>query len=115
MSRYQPYNARETTRRMVDTLLHSTSIPFAIVTGTSAVVVAFLSWEALRQSLIGRLVALLPLSMALATGYHVAALVGRPASVPLEAIQSAVYTAIALLALSLVLTHRRIRRDATGR
>lgn len=55
---------------MLDVALYRLSIPFAIVTGTGAGILAVLSWEVLRDSPFGTPLKLLVLVMVIVTAYH---------------------------------------------
>lgn len=55
---------------MMDVILYRMSIPFAIVTGTGAGILAVLSWTVLRDSPFGTTLKLVALVMSVVTAYH---------------------------------------------
>lgn len=96
---------------MTDSLLHALSVPFAIVTGTGAGLLAVLSWEIFRESPFGRVIALVSLIMATITIYHVVLLAVGPDRLLLEALRSGAYTIVAVFVLAAIRSHRTVQQD----
>lgn len=97
--------------RMTDTLLHTLSVPFAIVAGTGAGVLALLSWEIFRESPFGTVIGLVSLVMSTITIYHVVLITIGPESLFLQALRSTAYTIIAIFILLAINGHRRVVRN----
>ncbi len=95
---------------MTDTFVHALGVSFAIVAGTGAGILALLSWEIFRESPFGTVIALASVSMSISTIYHVVLLVVGSESLPLRALRSSGYTAVALFVLITIRRHRRLRR-----
>ena len=93
---------------MTDTVLHALSVPFAIVAGTGAGVLALLSWEIFRESPFGTVIGLVSLVMSTITIYHVVLIAVGPESLLLEALRSVAYTIIAVFILLAIRGHRRV-------
>lgn len=96
---------------MTDSLVHALGVPFAIVAGTGAGVLAVLSWEIFRESPFGTVIALVTVVMSLVTVYHVVALTVGPGSLLLRVLRSVAYTAIAVFILFAIRGHRRLQRS----
>lgn len=96
---------------MTDTAIHILSVPFAIITGTGAGLLAVLSWKIFRESPFGIVVALLSLIMSAITIYHAILPVFGPESMFLQVLRSATHTIIAIFILLMIRGHRQLRRD----
>lgn len=88
------------------------SIGFAIVTGTGAGLLSLLSWGMFRRSPLGRAILVLSTTMSTFILYHVLVL-GLP-NHPffLRLLESLAYTGVAVFVLLMVLSQRRLRRQA---
>lgn len=96
---------------MTESLLRALGVPFAVVTGTGAGILALLSWEIFRESPFGTVVALLTVIMSVTTIYHVVLLAVGSETFLLRVLRSAVNTIIAVFVLLAVRGHRRLQRD----
>lgn len=96
---------------MVEPVSSLAGVPFAIVAGTAAGVLALLAWRVLRESPFESGIAVLAVAMTLVTAYHVLLLVVSPESILLEALGSATYTAVVALVFVLAATNRRLQRE----
>ncbi|MDF9745048.1 hypothetical protein [Natrinema salsiterrestre] len=96
---------------MTDSLLHALSVPFAIVTGTGAGLLAVLLWEILSASPFGRVIALVSLLMATITIYHVVLLAVGPDRLLLEVLRSGAYTLVAVLVLTAIRSHQTVQQE----
>lgn len=95
---------------MTDTLLHTLSVPFAIVAGAGAGILAVLTWEIFRESPFGTVVSLVSIVMSLATIYHVVLVAVGPESLLLQVLRSGAYTGIAVFILLAIRGHRQLQR-----
>ena len=96
---------------MTDSLFRALGVPFAIVAGTAAGILALLSWEIFRESPFGTVIALLSVAMSATTIYHVALLATGSETFLLRVLRSTVNTGIAVFVLLAVRSHRRLQRD----
>lgn len=94
---------------MTDTVLHTLSVPFAIIAGTGAGLLAVLSWKIFRESPFGIVVVLLSFLMSAITIYHVILPVFGPESMFLQVFRSATHTIIAIFILLMIRAHRQLR------
>lgn len=99
---------------MTDTLLHALSVPFAIVAGTGAGILAVLTWEIFRESPFGTVVSLVSIVMSLATVYHVVLVAVGPESLLLQGLRSGAYTGIAVFILFAIRGHRQLQRTGSA-
>ncbi|QLG62113.1 hypothetical protein [Halorarum salinum] len=95
---------------MTDTLLHALSVPFALVAGTGAGVLAVLSWRLLRGSPLGTVMGVASAAMAVITAHHAVLLVMGPDTLVTELFGSGTYTAVAVLVAVAIRGHRRRER-----
>ena len=93
--------------------MHTVSVPFAIVTGTGAGLLALLSWEVFRESPFGTAVAMVAVVMSGTTIYHTVLLVVGTESTTLRILRGSVYTLLAVSIWLVVYRHRAIQRGAT--
>lgn len=100
---------------MTDTVIHTLSVPFAIITGTGAGVLAVLSWKIFRESPFGIVIALLSLLMSTITVYHAILPVFGSESLFLQVLRSATHTIIAIFILLLIRGHRQLRETKSVR
>lgn len=84
----------------MDLVLYRLSIPFAVVTGFGAVLLAVLSWKILRESPLGRPLELLAGTMAITTVYHAGLLATGRETLPLEVLLFVGYALVAVVLLA---------------
>lgn len=101
-----------TVRPDMDVALYRLSIPFAIVTGTGAGVLATLSWDVLRGSPVETPLKLLVVVMSIGTVYHMGLLVAGTETLEL---QSLLVLGYLLVAVALVTAVRGLRADIWSR
>lgn len=100
---------------MTDTLLHALSVPFALVAGTGAGVLAVLSWQIFRESPFGTMLGVLSVATAAITVYHVVLLAVGPESLAPRLLRSGAYTIVAVFVAVAIRGHRRLARtDPAG-
>lgn len=87
---------------MMDVALYRLSIPFAIVTGTGAGILAALSWEVLRESPFGTTLKLIALVMSMTTVYHGGLLVFGSETIALQSLLVVGYVLVVLALFALV-------------
>lgn len=97
---------------MAGTTLFNFGVSFELVTGTSAGLLSLLSWEIFRRSPLGRAILVLSLATAVFTLNHVLLLVFESNTTVLRMLESVVYTGLAVFVGFMVLSQRRVRRDA---
>lgn len=97
---------------VTDPLLRALGVSFAIIAGTSAGILAVLSWEIFRESPFGTVIALLSVIMSATTVYHVVLLVAGSETLLLRVLRSGVNTVIAAFVVLAVHSHRRLQRDS---
>lgn len=96
----------------MDVALYRLSIPFAIVTGTGAGVLAALSWDVLRDSPVETPLKLLVLVMSIGTIYHMGLLVAGTETVEL---QSLLILGYILVSVALLTAVRGVRSNIWSR
>lgn len=92
--------------------METVSVPFAIVTGTGAGLLALLSWELFRESPFGTAVAMVALVMSATTIYHTVLLVAGSESTALRVLRGSIYTLLAAAIWIVIYRHRTIQREA---
>lgn len=97
---------------MTDTVLHTLSVPFAIITGTGAGLLAVLSWKIFRKSPFGIVVVLLSFLMSTITIYHAILPVFGSKSTFLQVFGSATHTIIAIFILLMIRAHWQLRGNS---
>jgi hypothetical protein len=91
------------------------SIPFAIVTGTGAGLLALLSWNIFRESPFGTVIGLLVIAMSASTIYHTILLTAGTESADLRVFRAIIYTLLALAIWIVILRNRTIQNKAARR
>ncbi|WP_396610649.1 hypothetical protein ACH9L7_10435 [Haloferax sp. S1W] len=94
---------------MVGASLHTLTVVFSLVSGTTAGILSLLAWESLRQSPFGRAVVVLSFVMAVFTLYHVFVLVYPNPEVLVQVFKSLVFTGVALFVWTMVWCQYRLR------
>lgn len=97
---------------MVDSVVHTLSAIFAIMSGTGAGLLALLFWQTLRESPFGTVVALLSGTMSAMIIYHVILFIAEPNTLLLATLRSALYTIVAIFLWLVIATHQRIKYTA---
>ena len=97
----------------MDHALFYLSIPFAIITGTGAGLLALLSWNIFRESPFGIVVGLLAITMSAATIYHTVLLTIRAESTGLRAFRATIYTLLAISIWAVIVRNNRLQNSAT--
>lgn len=98
----------------VDTLF-DLSVSYAIATGTAAGILSVFSWEIFRRSPLGRAIFVLSASLSMFVLYHVLLLGFQSDPTFLRVIESAAYTFVAAFVGVMVLSQRRLRKNAKER
>ncbi|MDG5761063.1 hypothetical protein QA600_17155 [Natronococcus sp. A-GB1] len=93
----------------MDHALFYLSIPFAIIAGTGAGLLALLSWRIFRESPFGMTIGLLVIVMSAATIYHTVLLTVGTESTGLRAFRAAIYTILALTIWIVILQNNTIQ------
>jgi hypothetical protein len=88
------------------------SIPFAIIAGTGAGLLALLSWNIFRESPFGIVVGLLVIAMSAATVYHTILLTVRAESTVLRVFRATIYTLLALAIWAVIIRNKTIQSRA---
>jgi hypothetical protein len=96
----------------MDHALFYLSIPFAIIAGTGAGLLALLSWRIFRESPFGMVIGLLALVMSAATIYHTVLLTVGTESTGLRVFRAAIYTILALTIWIVILRNKTIQNKA---
>lgn len=97
---------------MLNNGLELATVVFAVVTGTAAGILALLSLEILRQSPVGRAMALFSFALVLFIIYHILLLFINQSGALISALTGMTYTAVAVAVWLIVLADLRIERDS---
>lgn len=96
---------------MLNNALEVATVVFAVVTGTAAGILALLSLEILRQSPVGRAMALFSFALVLFIIYHILLLFIGQSGPLISAITGLMYTAVAVAIWLIVLADLKIERN----